>query len=550
VEQSLVDRPYAIPSLLAARAAVHGDRDCISLADQRLTYQDLDARSRLWARGLLASGAGKGTRIGLLMPNGPDWAIAWAAATRIGAILVPLNTFYKPRELGWVLAHADIDTLLCVDSFLRNDYMERLERICPELASAGSSLELLQLEQLPYLRRVFVAGEPRSWAAPFTILEERASAISETLLAAVEAEVTPADPMVVIYSSGSTSEPKGAVHTHGAVIRHAENLNRFRDLRSDDRLYSPMPFFWVGGFVFNLVSVLHEGASVICEEVFEPEATLALLERERATIVTGWPHYEEALLSHPSYPDRDLTSVRDGTLLGLLPEDRRPSDRGLRAKTLGMTETCGPHTIDHTRGETLPERLRGCFGQALPGVHHKIVDPDTGEELGPDEFGEICVRGYSLMQGLYKQEREAVFDSEGYYHTQDGGHLTADGYLFFESRLGDMIKTAGANVAPAEVELVLQSLPGVRVAHVVGLPHAERGESVAAVVVEENGGTADLGSIREALRSELASYKVPRHLWVVDSGEVPLTDTGKVHKKQLRSALQGRIDAGDTGLPS
>ncbi len=539
--------PCSMPAFVRAQAAHHGDRPFVSLGEQRLTYAQLEARSRRWARGLLARGVGKGTRIGLLMPNGPDWVTAWIAATRIGALLVPLNTFYQARELGWVLAHADVDTLLCVDRFLRNDYLERLEQFAPELARAEAAP--LHLEALPYLRRVLVAGElRRPWARPLAELEAQAEAVPETLLEAVEAQVTPADPMIVIYSSGSTADPKGAVHTHGTVIRHAHNLNQFRDLRASDRMYSPMPFFWVGGFLFTLASVMHVGAALLCEEVFEPGPTLELLERERATLVTGWPHYSKALADHPTFSQRDLSAVRGGNLYDLLPEGQRPADLELRSNSLGMTETCGPHTMD-PMDQTLPEKLRGSFGHAVPGVEHKVVDAETGAVLGADASGEICVRGYSVMQGLYKQEREEVFDRDGFYHTGDGGRFTADGVLFFEARLGDMIKTAGANVTPREVEVVLEGLPGVRSAFVVGVPHPDRGENVAAVVVPKEGESPAADALHSALRNELSAYKVPRHLWLAGADDVPMTDSGKVDKKRLRAELAARIEAGDTGEP-
>ncbi|MBW2244101.1 MAG: acyl--CoA ligase [Deltaproteobacteria bacterium] len=471
--------PCALPGFLRKRAKDRGEQPFIVLGDHCLSYADLEAGSRRLAKGLLAHGAGKGTRVGLLMPNGPDWVTAWAAVTRIGALLVPLNTFYQSRELGWVLAHADVDALLCVDRYLRNDYLERLEQFAPTLAEVTGST--LRIEALPYLRSVHVIGTTqRPWTTPLSDLEARADEIPEALLEAVEAQVTPADAMLVIYSSGSTADPKGAIHTHGTVLRHAHNLNQLRDLLPADRLYSPMPFFWVGGFLFSLVSVMEVGACLLCEEVFEPGATLQMLERERATIVTGWPHYSKALADHPSFGERDLSSVRAGNLYDLLPEALRPADLELRSNSLGMTETCGPHTMD-AMDQTLPETLRGSFGHAVPGMEHKIVDPETGATLDAGEFGEICVRGQSLMQGLYKQERQDVFDRDGFYHTGDAGHFTADGVLFFKARLGDLIKTGGANVTPREVEVVMESLPGVRSAFVVGVPHPERGENVAAV---------------------------------------------------------------------
>lgn len=533
------------PVMMRELAARHGENELIVLGDRRLTYAQAEAESAELARGLLAAGAGKGTRIGLLAPNGPDWLLGWLSAARIGAILVPINTFYQARELGWILRHADVQMLLAVPRFLSHDYLERLEQCAPELASQQGGT--LHLPSLPFLRSVRVFGDcDREWAGTVAGLRELARAtpaVDDALLREVEACVAPADPMVIIYSSGSTADPKGAVHTHGSVIRHAFNLNAFRDIRPDDRIYSPMPFFWVGGFVFSLLAAMHAGACTLCEEAFEPGATLAFIERERASVVAGWPHYAKAMLEHPSFRERDLSSIRSGNLYDVLPDDVRPRDPELRSNSLGMTETCGPHTIDRMDVD-LPEKLRGSFGRSVPGLEHKIVDPATGETLPPGDLGEICVRGYSVMQGLYKVEREQVFDRDGFYHTGDGGHLDAEGHLFFKARLGDVIKTGGANVTPREVEVVLESFPEVKEAYVVGVPDATRGQLVAAAIVLQAGRRATGEGLRKRLRGELSAYKVPRHISFHESGELPFTDSGKIDKRRLEKLLAAGISEG------
>ena len=532
--------------LLRAKAAAHPDQTLIAKGEDRLSFGEADARSRRIARGMLASGIGKGTRVGLLLPNGPDWVLAWLAASRIGALVVPMNTFYQARELGFVLRHADIEVLLTADRFLNADYLERLERFAPALAEHGPAP--LRVAALPYLREVRVwAGDAdaRAWTgAGVSAYEAAADAIDEGFLREVESEVRPADPMVLIYSSGSTADPKGAIHTHGSALRHAHNLNGFRDLSPEDRIYSPMPFFWVGGFTFTLVSAIHTGCTLYSEDSFDAGRTLDLIERERITIVAGWPHYGKAMADHPSFADRDLSSIRTGNLYDLLPEDARPLDPELRHNSLGMTETCGPHTFANM-DEELPEKLRGAFGRSVPGLHHRVVHPESGEVLGPEQFGDICVRGYSVMQGLHKEERESVFDADGYYRTGDGGHFDAEGHLFFRGRLGEMIKTAGANVTPREVELVMEAIPGVLGAHVVGVPHAERGENVAAAVLLREGMDVARDALRDALREELSAYKVPRHFFFLAPGELPMTDTGKLDRRRLKALLTERIEAGE-----
>jgi len=352
--------------------------------------------------------------------------------------------------------------------------------------------------------------------------------------------------MVVIYSSGSTADPKGAIHTHGTVLRHAYNLNQFRDLGSEDRIYSPMPFFWVGGFCFTLVSAMHASARLYCQDVFEPGRTLDLIERERITMVAGWPHFGKAMSEHPSFRERDLSSIRGGNLYDLLPESARPQDPELRANSLGMTETCGPHTFERMDFE-LPEKLRGSFGRAVPGVQHKVVDPESGHTLGPGELGEICARGDSVMQGLYKVEREDAFDADGYYHTGDAGFFDAEGHLFFKGRLGEMIKTGGANVAPREIELLLAAMPEVLAGHAVGLPDAARGEVVAVAVVLREGAALDAATLHARLKGELSAYKLPRHVCFVPAAGIPMTDSGKLDRRRLRDALAKRVGSATEG---
>jgi acyl-CoA synthetase (AMP-forming)/AMP-acid ligase II len=542
---TLPDSECTVGGLIRSKAARDPERVFIAKDAVQLSYGEAERRSRRIARGLLASGAGKGTRVGLLLPNGPDWVLAWLAAARIGALVVPFNTFYQARELGYVLRHADVHTLLTSARFLSNDYLERLEKCAPELAAHGPAP--LRLRSLPYLREVRVwesEGRERAWtsggASALEALADATPGVDDAFLAEVEREVRPADPMVVIYSSGSTADPKGAIHTHGSVLRHAHNLNGFRDLTADDRIYSPMPFFWVGGFCFTLVSAMHVGARLYCQDAFDPGKTLDLIEQERITMVAGWPHFGKAMSEHPSFAKRDLSSIRGGNLYDLLPESARPQDPELRSNSLGMTETCGPHTFERMDFE-LPEKLRGSFGRSVPGMTHKVVDPETGRTLGPGEFGEICARGYALMQGLYKLEREDAFDADGFYHTGDAGFFDAEGFLFFKGRLGEMIKTGGANVAPREIELVLATMPEILAAHVVGIPHPARGENVALAVVLREGAQLDRDTLHARLKQELSAYKLPRHTFFVTSAEIPMTDSGKLDRRRLRDALAKRV---------
>jgi len=524
------------PTFIRLLAEKFGSRELLVHEGRRLTYVKAEQKSAVLAKALLAHGVTKGTRIGILMPNSPEFLLIWLAATRIGAIAVPLNTFYKSKELAFTLRHADIEILFCLPSFLNNNYLDRIEECSPSIKTCTTAG--IFVAEFPYLRKVFVWGDAnRQWTASFSELFDMEYVnIDDASLAIVEACVTPADTMAIIYSSGSTADPKGAVHSHGAIISHSYNLTFCRDIEANDRCFSPMPFFWVGGLVFTLHCVMHKGACLITETVFNPEETLKLLERERVTHVSGWPHYGKAMIDHPSFQDRDLSAIRSGNIYAILPDHARPRDIELRSNGLGMTETCGPHSLGRMDVD-LPESLRGSFGRPLEGVALKIVDRETGEEQPPGSIGELCVRGYSVMQGLYKVERESTFDSSGYYHTGDACYLDKDGHLFFVSRYGDMIKTAGANVIPREIEVLLESQAEIRSAFVVGIPELNRGEDVAAVVVLRDGFSLDSQTLKKRLKEELSSYKVPKHILFRHIDDLPFTDSGKIDKRKLVGQL-------------
>jgi len=526
-----LDYPPTTPNLVRRAAEQFGTREYLVTSGRRLTFEEAEARSRRWAKHLLASGVGKGTRVGLLFPSGPDFVVAFLAITRIGAIAVPLSTFARGPELRRAILHADVAQLLAPSVLGERDTQELFEEVWPRLAEMRAPK--LFLEDAPFLRSIWLLGggdQPWVTAVPGIWELDEASPVDDALLAAVEAEVTPADSAVIVSTSGATAEPKAVVHTHGVQVRHAWTMAQLYELTDEDRTFTNMPFFWVGGLTVVVLSHLHVGAMVIAVERMDSTEMLDLIERMRATRLLGWTLYER-ISADPTFEDRDLSSVVEMRP----PELATP---GLRHNSLGMTETSGPHTVAPraSNATDLPEHLRGSFGPPVPGMHHKIVDANTGVELETGAEGEICVRGESLMDGLYKKERSQVFDEDGWYHTGDKGFLR-DGFLFFTGRLTEMLKTSGANVAPREVELALEALSGVEAAFVVGLPDAERGELVGCVVCPEPEHELDPEKLTAQLRDVLASYKVPRKIMVVPYEDVPWLPTGKVSRPRIVELL-------------
>lgn len=537
----------SIPEFIHSVARQFSDRELIVLGQRRLSYQQAERQSAQLAKAMLSKGITKGSHVGLLMPNGPDFLLALLAATRIGAVVIPVNTFLKAAELRYVLQHADIEILLSVAALHNNRYVERLEQALPELKSHTEGL--LLLENAPYLRHIYIWNNMPdalpSWANDSKSLSDSAlltARVDDDFLAAVEQQVSPADRMLIIYSSGSTGTPKGVIHSQGSVVKHSFNVLSRRALEEDDRIYSPLPFFWVGGLVFTLFAIMHKGAMLVCEEVFEPGRVLEIIETEGITQAHGFPHYGRALADHPDAKTRDLSTLRAGIMYDILPANARPKDPQLRSNSLGMTETCGPHSLDRMDVD-LPESLRGSFGHPVDGVELRIVDPDSGQPLPANAEGELCVRGYSLMQGLYKMEREEVFDKDGFYHTGDICHLNEDKVLFFHGRSGDMIKTGGANVTPQEVEAVINLQAEVLQSFVVGVADEARGQLVAAVVMLNAGASLAADDLASRLRDQLASYKLPRHYFFKNRDEIPFADSGKVDRRSLIQQLERELQA-------
>ncbi|MHB8663115.1 MAG: ANL family adenylate-forming protein [Acidimicrobiales bacterium] len=361
-----------------------------------------------------------------------------------------------------------------------------------------------------------------------------------SLVESMEDDVTPSDVMLITYTSGSTGDPKGVVHGHGPLIRHGRNLAALSGIDSASRNWTPMPLCWVGGFSFTLLRAMTVGGAFITQEVFEPDASLALLEAERATSVSAWPAACKMLSMHPRFAATDLSAMRAGAFYDALPADRRPADPTLTITSLGMSETCGPHTFWTADEEVTgcPPEYRGTFGHEVPGTEHRIIDPETGLDMPPGTEGEVLVRGYSLMLGLYKHERSDVFDADGWYHTGDRGYFR-DGWFFFTGRQSDLIKTSGSNVAPAEVEACLLTLGGVKLAYVVGVPHPDRGEDVVALIVGE---TVDPSGLRAQLREQLSSYKVPRYVFAIGDADVPWLTSQKADRRAL-AALAAKLVA-------
>ena len=528
-------RARTVPGLLEELSARHPDVEFVVGGGRRLTYPGFRAEARRFARGLHALGVGRGDKVAILMGNRPEWLIANFAICSLGAVMVSLNTWATRRELAWLLEHSETSVLVTVDRFLGRDYTGALR----EAAAAGG---------LPQLRRVVrIAPDGRalpgglSWDAVL----EAGEAVPEGVVDAAEAAVEPPDVACILYTSGSTSTPKGVQLQHYALIENMWGIGERQHLRAGDRLWLAVSLFWGLGCENALFALMTHAGTIVLQERFEAGEAIDLIEREGCTVVYATANMVRAIAEHPDFRAERLASLRTGVTIGTPEQVRLLADLGAReiCNVYGLTETYANCTVTDA-ADPIEVRVAS-VGRPLPGFELAIEDPETRRPLPAGEVGEIKVRGY-VTCGYYRAEdknREA-FDDEGWFLTGDLGYLDESGRLHFRGRLKEMIKTGGINVAPVEVEEVLMSHPGVEQAYVVGLPDAERDEVVAAVVVPRGGpGEADEAALRAHCAGTLAAYKRPRRYRLVGAGDLPLTTTGKVRKLGMKDLFA----AGDGG---
>ncbi|OBI75829.1 class I adenylate-forming enzyme family protein [Mycobacterium sp. E740] len=488
-----------IAALVRRRAAEYGGKPMVIDPSARITYAELNSGSSELAAAFYAAGVGKGSRVGLTMPNCAEWVRIAIALTRIGAVLVPLSTLLQPPELVAQLRTASVQFLVAVEEFRGHHYLD-------DVAT--------ERDKLPALRQVWRADRlPCGGSAP---IDEIAAA------------VTPSDTLVVMFTSGSSGPPKGVIHSHGNALGAVRSGLSARCISADTRLYLPMPFFWVGGFGSGILSALLTGATLVTEPIPRPETTLRLVERERVTLFRGWPDQAEALARQSASVGADLSFLRPGSLPALLPAELR-GEPGARANLFGMTESFGPY-CGYPADTDMPQSAWGSCGKPFDDMQVRIVDTDTGEPVPTGTIGMIQIRGPHVMRGICRRSREQLFTPDGYYPTGDLGHLDDDGFMFYHGRCDDMFKVSGATVYPSEVEEALRTVDGVHNAIVTEVAGA-----VGAVVVSER----PVAELRTEARNRLSAFKVPTVWLLVGSDDdIPRKATGKVDVRAVREMLR------------
>jgi len=518
-------------------AARHGDRTVIRFEGRDTSANALLAESRALARGLAALGVTKGVRVALHMANRPEFAVASFAVAMLGAILVPVNTFATREEREYILRHSDSAVLLFQRRLLKYDFLAELLEILPELAAGEGPLLCARTPQLRHAIAFGLdqaSGRVQAWDELIAL----GAGFPDDVLDGMIADVHPADDGCIIYTSGTTSRPKGVLHMQRAAVIQSWLIADELCLTPADRVWTTYPFFWSAGICMALGATIAAGATLVLQETFEPGAALQCLVDERANATQAWPHQAKAMAEHPLFGELDLSHI-DKEVYRLQPDIPPEEDLWGTQGSFGMTET-------FTFATNLPadapvELRRNTSGLPRVGTRVRILDPQTGDPLPVGEEGEVAVKGPTLMRGYYKVDPEATFDAEGFYHSADGGFLDTEGYLHWKGRMSNLIKTGGANVSPTEIEERLLGFPNMRAGIAFGAPHPTLGEVIVLCAVAIGDHALDDTEILAFLKKKLAAYKLPRKVLMFTEDDLEFTGNQKIQVNKLIARALARL---------
>ncbi|MFM0549362.1 FadD3 family acyl-CoA ligase [Paraburkholderia sediminicola] len=519
------------PALIARGAARYGTRIAIETAHGNLSYAQLNSARITAARALISCGIQPGERVAIWAPNVALWIVAALAIHSAGAALVPINTRMKGLEAGAILEDSGARLLFCCGTFLGDSYPAMLA------AHRPASLErIVVFDSDPEPAAAATAdtrGRDESWDA-FLL---RAAGTSMDAVRSREAAVRPDTLMDIMFTSGTTGRPKGVMTTHGQNLRAVHDWAQIATLRDGDRYLIVNPFFHAFGYKAGWLAALASGATVLPHLVFNPERVLERIVRDRVSVLPGPPTLYHALLDMPGLAERDLSSLRVAVTgaAAIAPSliERMRAQLGFETVLTGygLTESCGFAALCR-RGDDA-ETIAHTSGRAMPGVEIRIADSD-GAALASGKTGEVLIRGYNVMQGYFGQQETALdtIDADGWLHTGDLGRLDERGYLRITDRIKDMFIVGGFNCYPAEIERLFSGHPAIAQVALVGVPDARLGEVGHAYVVLRSGEQASVEELTGWARQNMANYKVPRHITLVD--QLPVSAAGKVLKYRLR----------------
>ena len=515
--------------------------------DYTRTYLEFRRDVNDFARALVSLGVKPGNKVSVWATNVPEWFIAFWAVTKIGAVLVSVNTAYKTNEIEYLLRQSDTHTLIMIESSKDSSYKDSMNELCPEIAESIPG-KPLHCKRLPFLRNVITVGFKMAGCLSFEEAMQRKNNVPLSEIQRMAAQVRPSDVCNMQYTSGTTGFPKGVMLTHYNVINNGKCIGDRMGLSTADRVMIQVPMFHCFGMVLSMTAAVTHGATICPLPYFSAKASLDCINQEKITAFNGVPTMFIAMFNHPDYRKTDFSYMRTGIMAGAgcPPELMRRAAQKDEMNMTGIVSVYGQ--TESSPGSTMTEwtdplDMRcDTVGYPFPHVQCKIVDPETGVELPDGVNGEFCSRGYNTMKGYYKMSKatKETVDQDGWLHSGDLAVRNKDGTYLITGRLKDMIIRGGENIYPKEIEEFIYTYPDVEDVQVIGVPDEKYGEEAAACIILKKGAKQDDKAIRDYLSAGLASHKVPKYILFVDS--FPMNAAGKVLKYKMREDIAKLIN--------
>lgn len=512
--------------------------------DYTRTYSEFRDDVDNFARALIALGVKPGDHVSIWATNVPQWYVTFWATTKIGAVLVTVNTAYKIYEAEYLLRQSDTHTLVMIDGYKDSNYVEIIKELCPELETAEAG-KPLHIKRLPFLRNIITVDSRQKGCLTW----DEAAAMAE--MTPVEEVYRRAlslnrhDVCNMQYTSGTTGFPKGVMLTHYNVVNNGKNIGDCMDLSTADRMMIHVPMFHCFGMVLAMTASMTHGVTMSPMPYFSPRLSLDCINKEKITCFHGVPTMFIAMLEHEDFPKTDFSYMRTGIMAGspcpvkYMQEVVDKMNMSQITIVFGQTESSPGCT--QTRVEDSVELRVNTVGRALPGVECRIVDPETNRELPPNVDGEFVARGYNIMKGYYKmpEATAAAIDENGWLHTGDLARVDENGYYKITGRIKDMIIRGGENIYPKEIEDFIYHHPKVKDVQVIGVPDKQYGEEIMACVIPKDGVELSAEEIKDYCRSNMAKHKTPRYVEFVT--EFPMNAAGKIMKYKMREWAVERL---------
>jgi fatty-acyl-CoA synthase len=514
--------------------------------DYTRTYAEFREDVDRFARALVSLGVKAGSKLAVWATNLPAWYISFWAAAKLGAVLVTVNTAYKIHEAEYLLRQSDTHTLVMIEDCLDSNYREIINTLCPEIKNAVPG-EPLHCKRLPFLRNVITVGFKQPGCLTFEEAMARYELVSREEVRRMAAAVRPGDVCNMQYTSGTTGFPKGVMLTHYNVVNNGKCIGDRMGLSTADRMMIQVPMFHCFGMTLSMTSSMTHGATMCPMPYFSAKSSLACINQEKITCFNGVPTMFIAMFNHPNYRSTDFSHMRTGIMAGagcpadLMRRAADPNEMNMRGivSVYGQTE-CAPGNTMSSWTDPIEVRTE-TVGYAFPHVMCKIIDPETGKEVGPGVNGEFCAKGYNTMKGYYKMPnatRDTV-DADGWLHSGDLASMDENGNFRITGRLKDMIIRGGENIYPKEIEEFIYTHPAVKDVQVIGVPDKKYGEEIFAAIILKQNDCISISEMTDYIKSSLARHKVPRYIEFVDS--FPMNAAGKVLKYKMREEAAARL---------